>query len=69
MPRHGQRKTGGLSAARTKELREAVGEIVAYAGLELVDVTYRREAADWVLRVLIDKPGGVTLESLSIYAS
>lgn len=31
-------------------------------GLELVDVEYRREGGGWVLRVFIDKPGGVTLD-------
>ncbi len=30
-------------------------------GLELVDVEFRRERSGWVLRVYIDRPGGVTL--------
>lgn len=30
-------------------------------GLELVDVEFRREASGWILRLYIDKPGGVTL--------
>lgn len=36
--------------------------VVGALGLELVDVEYRREGGGWVLRVLIDKPGGVTLD-------
>ena len=30
-------------------------------GLELVDVEFRREANGWILRLYLDKPGGVTL--------
>jgi ribosome maturation factor RimP len=35
--------------------------ILADLGLELVEVEFRREVHGWVLRVFIDKPGGVTL--------
>ncbi len=31
-------------------------------GIELVDVEYRRESRGWVLRLYIDKEGGVTLD-------
>ena len=31
-------------------------------GLELVDIEYVREGADWYLRIYIDKDGGVTLD-------
>lgn len=37
-------------------------EAAAGLGLEVVDVEYRREGGGWVLRVFIDKPGGVTLD-------
>lgn len=37
-------------------------ELAARLGLEVVDVEYRREGGGWVLRVFIDKPGGVTLD-------
>ncbi len=30
-------------------------------GFELVDMTYQREPQGWVLRVYIDRPGGVTI--------
>ncbi|NLB80044.1 MAG: ribosome maturation factor RimP [Clostridiaceae bacterium] len=36
--------------------------IVESFGLELVDVEYVREGANWYLRVYIDKDGGVSLE-------
>jgi len=35
--------------------------LVTDESCELVDVTYRRESHGWVLRVYIDRPGGVTL--------
>jgi len=38
------------------------GPLCSQQGLELVDVGYRKEGADFVLRVLIDKPGGVSLD-------
>jgi ribosome maturation factor RimP len=34
-------------------------------GMELVEVDYRREARGWVLRLTIDKEGGVTLDDCS----
>jgi len=35
--------------------------LVTDEGCELVDVTYHREPQGWVLRVYIDRPGGVTI--------
>jgi ribosome maturation factor RimP len=32
-------------------------------GRELVDLEYKRESQGWVLRLYIDEPGGVTLDS------
>ncbi len=46
-------------AARVRTLAEP---ILADAGLELVEVEFRREAHGWVLRVYMDKRGGVTLD-------
>jgi ribosome maturation factor RimP len=36
--------------------------ILAEQGRELVDVEFRREAHGWVLRLYMDKPGGITLD-------
>jgi ribosome maturation factor RimP len=36
--------------------------IIEELGLELVDIEYVREGADWYLRIYIDKDGGVTLD-------
>jgi len=41
---------------------ELIAPIVEDFGLELVEVEYRREGASWVLRIFIDKEGGVTLD-------
>jgi ribosome maturation factor RimP len=39
-----------------------VEPIVASQGMELVAVEYKREARGWVLRIYIDKEGGVRLD-------
>ncbi|GGI94528.1 ribosome maturation factor RimP [Alicyclobacillus cellulosilyticus] len=39
--------------------------IVDAAGLELVDVEFKKEGATWYLRVFIDKPGGVDIDDCS----
>lgn len=42
--------------------RELVERILVNEGFELVDVEYAREREGWVLRLFIDKPGGVGLD-------
>lgn len=39
-----------------------VTPILQDAALELVDLEFRHEGRDWVLRIFIDKDGGVTLD-------
>ncbi len=39
-----------------------IEDIVEHEGIELVDVTYRRESEGWILRVFLDKAGGVTVD-------
>lgn len=39
-----------------------VEEIIADGPIELVDVEYVKEAHGWVLRVFLDKPGGIDVE-------
>jgi ribosome maturation factor RimP len=39
-----------------------LGPLLDAEGFSLVDVEYKRERGDWVLRVFIDKEGGVTLD-------
>lgn len=45
--------------ARTVEIAEPV---ISDMGMELVDVEYLHERDRWILRLFIDKPGGVGLE-------
>lgn len=44
---------------------ELVEPIALEAGLELVDVEHRREGRGAVLRLLMDRPGGVSLDELT----
>ena len=42
---------------------KAVAEsLLISKGMELVDIEYRRESVGWVLRLTVDKRGGVTLD-------
>ena len=45
--------------ARTAEIAEP---LIAVMGMELVDVEFLHERDRWILRLFIDKPGGVGLE-------
>ena len=44
-----------------KEVWELAEPVVLAKGMELVEVEWQREPRGWVLRLYIDKPGGVTL--------
>lgn len=46
-------------AARVTTLLEP---LVAREGFELVEVEWAREGSSWVLRLFVDRPGGVTLD-------
>jgi ribosome maturation factor RimP len=43
-------------------VRAIAKPILSDEGMELVDVEYRRESKGWVLRLFMDKAGGVTLD-------
>ena len=45
-----------------EDLTERVRPVVSAAGVELVEVQFRREGAGWVLRFFLDKPDGIGLE-------
>lgn len=47
------------------DAEELVRPVVEAAGLELVEVAFRREAGRKVLRVTVDRPGGVDLDTIS----
>ena len=44
------------------KIAEVVEALLRAEGLELVDWQFRKEGRSWVLRIFIDKPGGVTLD-------
>jgi ribosome maturation factor RimP len=43
-------------------IRAMIHPIVLNEGMEVVDIEYRRESGGWVLRLLLDKEGGVTVD-------
>jgi ribosome maturation factor RimP len=43
-------------------VRAIIHPIVLNEGMEVVDIEYRRESGGWVLRVILDREGGVTLD-------
>ncbi len=45
-----------------EEVRKATEPVLKSQGFELVDVEYRRESQGWVLRIYLDREGGVTLD-------
>lgn len=54
-------KTEGLPD-RVKAVAEPVADDL---GLEIVDVVYTNVQGRWILRIFIDKPGGVTIDDCS----
>jgi len=45
-----------------EEIQKIAEPIIASKGFELVDLEYQREAGGWVLRVYIDRQGGIALD-------
>ena len=43
-------------------VRGMIDPILSNEGMELVDVEYRRESKGWVLRLILDREGGITLD-------
>jgi ribosome maturation factor RimP len=56
------RATGGSVTSR---LRTVAAETLASLDLELVHLTYRKEGNNWILRLMIDKDGGVAMDDCS----
>ena len=45
-----------------ERVQTIIDPILSQEGLELVDIEYRRESKAWVLRLYLDKEGGITLD-------
>lgn len=54
-----------LSKTTPDRIEALVEALLKAEGLELVDLEFRKEARGWVLRIFMDKPGGVTLDDCS----
>jgi len=44
------------------QIRGLVEPVIELEGMELVEVEYRRESTGWVLRLFVDKEGGVSVD-------
>jgi ribosome maturation factor RimP len=49
-----------------RQIERMVAPVVEAAGLELVDVTFRREAGGKILRLTVDRDGGVDLDTIAV---
>ena len=45
-----------------QQLEQLAEALLASEGMELVDLEYRRQGRRWMLRLFVDKDGGVTLD-------
>lgn len=51
-----------------EQIEELAGPVAESLGLEMVQVLYRREYAGWVLRILVDRPGGVSVDDCADFS-
>ena len=51
-----------MSKSVAEEVLQLATPITESRGLELVDVEYNKEGENWILRVFIDKEGGVSIK-------
>jgi ribosome maturation factor RimP len=62
MRRAAERGLGQHTAGIVERVRALAEPILADRGLELVEAEFQRETRGWILRLYIDRPGGVTLD-------
>lgn len=51
------------------DIEKLAEPLLRFEGMRLIDVEYRREPQGWVLRVFVDKQGGVTLDDCAIISN
>lgn len=55
-----------MSKKKAKNIKEIAQKIalpiLEELGFEFVDIEYKKEGAHWLLRMYIDKPGGITID-------
>jgi len=54
-----------VAAEALERVRAIATPILEFAGMELVHLEMKREAGGWVVRLYLDKEGGVTLDDCS----
>lgn len=66
-PKSEERNTGPVSREEVIPLVwELADPMCASEGMELIHVEYQREPGGWVLRLFIEKPGGVDIEDCTV---
>jgi ribosome maturation factor RimP len=53
---------------KTEALEKALTPLIEQESSELVDLTFHKEGAKWVLRVYLDKEGGITLDDCAYFS-
>jgi len=51
-----------------KEIEALVTPLIEQEGGELVDLQWRKEGSQWVLRLFLDKPAGITLDDCAYFS-
>jgi ribosome maturation factor RimP len=51
-----------------KEIETLITPVVDQEGGEIIDLQWRREGHQWVLRLFIDKPNGITLDDCAQFS-
>lgn len=57
-----------LMETKTEALEKALTPLVEQESAELVDLTFHKEGPKWVLRVYLDKEGGITLDDCAYFS-
>jgi ribosome maturation factor RimP len=52
-----------------RELEDLLSPLIEQEGGELVDLQWRREGGHWVLRLFLDKKGGITLDDCEYFSN
>jgi ribosome maturation factor RimP len=51
-----------------KEIETLIAPLIEQEGGEIVDLQWRREGHQWILRLFIDKPKGITLDDCAYFS-
>lgn len=51
-----------------KEIETLISPLIEQEGGEIVDLQWRREGHQWILRLFLDKPNGITLDDCAYFS-